>query len=697
MPTDQQIPPPAPVKTANSGILGRISIVWIVPLAALVVVLAIAWRNYAERGPLVEISFENAAGVKAGSTELRYRDVAVGLVEDVSFTRGLGQVLVSVRVDKEVAPFIDSASRFWVVRPQVTAQGVSGLNTVLSGVYIEGLWDQDPGGFASRFEGLNDAPLERHGQDGLQLVLRASGRAALMEGTPILYRGVTVGRVGKPSVTRDGASAEAEAIIFEPHDRLITSATRFWDASGFSFSLGPGGAALDFSSVASLVAGGVTFETMVSGGSPVRQNTTFTVYPEEAAARTSLFSGEGGEALSLAVVFEQNIAGLTADSPVELNGLKVGEVEALNGMIDPETFGDRNVRLVVTLTLRPSKLGLEEGAGTDEALDYIRERVAEGLRARLATASILTGGLKIELVEVPDAEPAVLEESEQGLYYLPSTESDIADVAATARGVFERINALPVEELMASATGLFEEARALIASEEVQGMPRNINGLLGEAREVVGSEEVQALPGRLDAVVGELQETVARFNEAALTERLAAAVENASEAAEGVSRAVEGVPELVERLNAVAAKAETVDVQRMAGEITELVEAAEAVLASEDAKALPGKLNGALSELAAVLAELRAGGVIENANATLSSASTAADTLAEASRDLPGLIEEAQGVLAQARRTLAGYEAENGLGRDARAALIEVQRAAKAVASLARAIERNPNSLLTGR
>lgn len=675
----------------------RISIVWIVPLVALIVVLVIAWRSYAERGPVIEISFENAAGVKEGSTELRYRDVAIGLVEEVSFTEGLGRVLVSVRVDKDVAPFIDDEARFWVVRPQVTTQGVSGLNTVLSGVYIEGLWDDQPAGHVGRFEGLPDAPLERQGQDGLKLTLRASGRASLIENTPILYRGVTVGRVGKPSITEDGSSAQAEAMIFEPHDRLVTSSTRFWDTSGFSFSLGPNGAALDFSSVASLVAGGVTFETMVSGGEPVEPDSTFTVYPEESAARTSLFAADEGETLTLAVVFRENVGGLTADAPVELNGLKIGEVSALNGLIDPERFGDNRVRLVVSLSIRVGRLGLEDGSGAEDALEYFRERVEGGLRARLTSASILTGGLKVELVDEPEAQPAALVQGEQDTYYLPTTENDIADVSATAQGVFKRINDLPIEEVMVSATELFQEARALIASEEVKGVPENLNSLLGDARKVVGSDEVQALPGRLDALIAELDKTVTQFNEAALAEKLATAVDNAANAAEGVSSAVEGVPELVERLNAVAAKAETVEIQEMADELTSLIQTTDALLASDDAKALPGKLNGALSELSAILAQLREGGVVENATAALDSASEAADTFAEAGRGLPDLIADARRVLTQARSTLEGYRADNGLGRDARDALTEIQKAAKAVASLARAIERNPNSLLTGR
>ena len=690
--------PPTPPVARGPTAARRISVVWIVPLVALIAVLVIAVRAYNDRGPLIQISFENAAGVKADTTELRYRDVRVGLVEDVTFTDGLDQVLISVRVDKDVAPFIDADAKFWVVRPRVSAQGVSGLNTVLSGVYIEGFWDTEAGETRSRFAGLADAPLERQGQEGLRLTFRAAGRASLMEDTPILYRGVTVGRVGQPSITADGSSAQAEAVIFEPHDRLISSATRFWDASGFSFSLGPGGAALDFSSVASLVTGGVTFETMVSGGEPVEAGQTFVVYPEESAARSSLFAGDTREVLNLSVVFDENINGLSTGAPVELNGLTIGEVSGLNGLVDPEQFGDNRVYLVASLAIRPGRLGLEE-ADSDRAgaLDYLRERVRDGLRARLASNSILTGGLKIELVRVPDAAPAEIRESDEGNFYLPTTASEIADVSATAQGVFERINALPIEEVMVSATELFESARGLIESEDLRAMPGNLNGLLGEARQVVGSDEVQALPDRLSGLVSELDAAVRSFNEAALVARLTEAVESATRAADGVSGAVEGVPELIERLDAVAAKAETVEIQDLADELTALVASADSLIAAPDTRQLPGRLNAALDELTGVLAELRGGGVVDNTVAALDSARDAADTIAEAGRGLPELIEDARRVLDRANATLEGYEAGSGLGRDARTALIEVQKAAKAVASLARAIERNPNSLLTGR
>ncbi len=598
-------PPEVPVESARRSFFDRVSIVWIVPALALLIVLGVAWHTYADRGPLIAITFENASGVRAGETELRYRDVTVGLVEKVGFTADLSQVVVSVRINKNVAEYVDEDARFWVVRPKVTTQGVSGLDTVLSGVFIEAQWNDVASGFRDRFAGLPDAPLDRLGREGLHLILRATGEATLAEDTPILYRGIEVGRVGPAHISEDGSTAEAEALIYAPHDRLISSSTRFWDTSGFSFSLGPNGANIKFSSIASLLSGGITFETAVSGGQPVGPNAVFSVYSDEAAARSSIFAGDESKVLNLTAIFEDNVAGLEPDAAVTLRGLQIGKVAALNGIVDPKRFGDSRVRLAATLSIQSGRLGLEEGDGGPEAaLDFLKEQVKAGLRARLVTASILTGGLNVELTEVPDAPPAEIDMAGDPNPIMPTTESKVADVSATAEGVFERINALPIEELLQNAIDLMANANTLIQSDELRSVPGNVNDLLADARGVIGSDEM---------------------------------------------------------------------------------------------KALSGKLNGTLDDLRTILAQIREGGAIENANDALASAKGAADRFAAATDDLPDLIRRAEAVLTQASETLRGYEAGNGLARDARSALREVERAAQAVSSLARAIERKPNSLLTGR
>ena len=218
-------PDPVPVEEGKPSIWERISFIWLIPIIALAVALGAAWNNYNDQGPLIEITFDNAAGVKADETVLRYRDIQVGVVEQVGFTPDLEQVRVSVRIDKELADHIDADARFWVVRPEVSAQGVSGLDTVLSGVYIQGVWDSTPGGLVTRFEGRPNAPLLGADQQGIEFTIR-SPESLPSANTPIVYKGVQVGQVAAAEIDEGGAGVTAEAVIFEPYTGLISSGTR---------------------------------------------------------------------------------------------------------------------------------------------------------------------------------------------------------------------------------------------------------------------------------------------------------------------------------------------------------------------------------------------------------------------------------------------------------------------------------------
>lgn len=683
-------PPPVQIEPAQRSMMERVSVVWVVPIAALLIALGVAWSSFSDRGPLIEIQFETAAGVAAGKTELHYRDVVVGLVEDLRFTDDLSAVIAVVRVDKDVAPFIDSSARFWVVQPEVTAQGVSGLDTVLTGVYIEGSWDRNAGEARRVFAGLADPPLIRPGQPGLELGLRAVGDTVLNGDTPIFYKGVEVGRMGTARISRDGGFTIAEAIIFEPYDRLISDTTRFWDSSGFTFSIGPTGAELDFTSLASLVGGGVTFDTFISGGAPAQDGDVFDVFGSEAPARASIFNATDVDPLEIAVIFEENVAGLTAGAAVELNGLRIGEVTNLNGIVDRQRFGDARVRLVVTLAIQPARLGLQSDPTEARALNFLAERVAAGLRARLASAGLLTGGLKVELVMVEGAEPALIDRTADPFPVMPATDSDITDVTVTAEGVLSRINDLPVEELLNSAIDLLNAGTALVADQALQDTPEEIQALLGDMRGLVGSDAAQNVPALMEAALQRIESVARQLEEDRAVARVLAAVD-------ATTAAAEGVPALVAELNAVAATAAELPLETLITELTDLVDAAEDVVDTDGARALPGSLGKALDQLQATLSELREGGAVANANAAMSSARTAADQVALSMQDLPRLLDRMNTVLAQTSATLESYDDGSELNRSAREALRDLSDAADAVSRLARTIERNPNSLLLGR
>ncbi len=692
-----ETPPPVAIENVRKSLLSRVSMVWAIPLLALAIALFVAWQAFDARGTLIEIEFADGAGIAKRQTELRYRDVNVGLVEDVTFSKDLGSVVAHVRLDKAVAPYVDAGSTFWVVQPELTTRGISGLDTVLSGVYIEGSWDSTVGPERTRFKGAVEAPLYKSDQKGLQLALRTTPGGTMTDNSPILFRGIEVGRVGKARISQQGNFAIAEAIIYEEYSRLISPSTRFWETSGFTFSVGPTGAEIDFSSFATLVGGGLTFDTFVSGGDPVGDGTVFEVFADEPSARNSLFNASEVETLEMRVVFEGNIAGLAVGAPVELSGLKIGTVQSVSGVIDADAFGDNRVRLNAVLSIQPARLGLQDEVTPEAALRFLAARIQEGLRARLASASLLTGGLKIELLQVDDAPPAPFLTGEGIVPIIPTTKSEISDAAATVEGVFNRINNLPIEELLNSAIEFLDSAEAFVSDEDLRETPQDLRALLGDVRGIVTSQDVQNIPVTLNAAIGRFETLLSQLEKDQLATRLAAAVDAAADAAKGVTASVEGVPALVTELEAVAAKASALPLDALTTQLTALTASADEILGTEAARQLPADLGAALKEINATLAELRQGGAVTNINATLESTRKAADAVATSTQDLPALVDHIRRVFDQASATIAGYNKGETLSRDAQAALRDISKAADAMTSLARMLERNPDALIRGR
>lgn len=660
-------PPKVAIKPARKRGLSGASFIWLIPLLAVVIAFGVAWQSYAARGPVIIVTFEDGSGIKAGETKLRYREIDVGTVEAVGFAEGLGRVEAHIRLEKDIAPFVDASSVFWIVRPEVSAQGITGLSTVLSGNYIEGSWDSEIGIAADSFRGADAAPLIRPGKEGLQIAFRTTTNGTLTDNTPILFRGIQVGQIGRAQIARSGAFAIVEGLIFEEHRHLISSSTRFWDTSGFSFSVGPTGAEIDFSSLATLVGGGITFDTFVSGGEPALDGEVFEVFPDRETARTSLFTVSEVEPLELSVIFEENVSGLAVGAPVELSGFRIGTVSSLSGIVDRNQFGDSRVRLNVILSIQPARLGLPDDNTPAAALALLQDRVANGLRARLASASLLTGGLKVELVEVEDAPPARLVDSGIDLPVMPTTQSELSDAAATVEGVFTRINNLPIEELLNSAINVMNSAEALMSNGDLQAVPGDVSTLLSDLSGLVTSEDVQNIPVSLNATLSRVETLVAELERQRIAETLGNTLTAAAEAAGAVTTSVAGVPELVSELEAVASNVAQLEFNELITEISGLANSANTLLtgpdlaaipadvrvllgdvsgllSSEDVRNVPVALNGTLGRVEGLLAELEQQRIVETLGRTLGEAATAAEAVNSSVEGVPELIASMQQV-----------------------------------------------------
>ena len=689
-------PAPLDVRPVKRATTRRLSFVWLVPLIALAISLGAAYQNYADRGTLITISFENASGIKAGETKIKYRDVDVGEVEDVSFADGLTDVLVQARIKKNVAPFLDDDAQFWVVRPDVSVRGITGLDTVLSGVYIEGNWDTEADVAQYEFTGQETPNLTLAGQRGTRIVLRTDDGGSVAAGAPVLHKGIEVGYLEEPQLSFDGRQVEVSAFVESPYDRRITTSTRFWDTSGFSVSLGAGGVSLDVNSLASLIEGGIAFDTVVSGGEPINDGHRFDIFSSAENARNSLFIDPNAAVVEVAVLFEESISGLTVGSDVFLAGIRVGEVSGLNAIVVGEGES-ATVRLQAVLEIDPARIGMDAGRDAGTALDRISDLVTQGLRARMVTSNLLAGTLAVELITLEDALPAIMTQTTGEYPIIPTTESEISDVAATAEDVLTRINNLPVEDLLNNAINLMGSLERLVNDEYTRATPEAIVALVDETRALVASEDTQAIPQDMRQVIADMNALVAEVNEAGLIANFDQALNAASQAATNIETATRNLPQITQNIEALTARANALELEALVSSATETLAAIDAFIGTDDAVALPASLNASLDEMRAFLSDIREGGAINNVNDALAAANSAARAIESAVSTFPALAERANRLVLLSEDVVESYSQRSRFGAETLQVLRDIQEAADAVTALSRQIQRNPNSLLTGR
>lgn len=670
---------PARKPAATRKARGGLPLIWLVPILALIVTLGVGWNMIASRGTLVSIAFKDATGITPGETALKFREITVGRVESVRFTDDLKQVLVNIRVDKDLAPYIDNKAEFWIVRPQVSAQGISRLDTVLTGAFVEGYWDDQPEEARTRFDGLDRAPASM-GRQGTRIVLSTDTSRGMMEGAPITFRGIQIGHMQNLRLSEDDEAVLADVFIPAPHDQRLTTNTVFWDTSGFSVSLGAQGVSLNVNSLASVLQGGAEFATFTSGGAPVEDGHVFQLQPDADAARSNLFSDESN-AVRLTMLIDESVTGLETGANVQFMGLTVGRVTGLAARVVTDDQGAEQVQQEVTLAITPSRIGLKQDATEAETLDFIAGQVASGLRARLASSGFFGTSLEVDLVALPDAAAAELDRMAQPYPVIPSVPGDISDFSASAQGFLSRVGNLPIEEALKSATDMMNSVTALASNEDTRAIPGALRGTLENAQ----------------AATDEIRGATAELRESGTLTQIRAMVDEATAAAEAVKLAVADVPGLVEQVDATAAKVEAVDYAAIGSEAEGILRDIRALLGTEDAEQLPKNLSDTLKSASGLLNDLRDGNAAGSLNKALSSASTAAEDVSESVKRLPQLSARLEQLAARADSVLAAYGDRSDFNNETVNLMREMRRAANAFASLARTIERNPQAFILGR
>ena len=465
-----QAPGQAAIKTRRFSV----SLVWIVPIVAVLVGISLVVHSWLQEGPTITITFKTGSGLVANKTEVKYRNVVIGRVSEVKLSGDQKRVDATIQLDKQAESFTRADSQFWVVRPRIGAGGVSGIDTLLSGDYI-GADIGQADARSKHFIGLENPPPITYGEPGKRFMLHTQDLGSLDIGSPVYYRKIPVGQVVAYELDADGKGVNIEIFVHAPNDAYVTENTRFWNASGIDVNVGANGFAVKTESLSALLVGGIAFRApeYSPNDQVAAEDNAFDLFEDEHTA----LAPPNGKAQYLSLRFDQALRGLKVDAPVEFLGIEIGRVVAVNLDFDVK---NRSFPVNVGIVIYPHRLGkahlkLLEALNhdpNDEAASVrlIGSFIENGLRAQARNGNLLTGQLYIALDFYPKAEKVVFDPTARPVV-IPTIPGSLEQLQEKLESMVNKINQLPIERIAGNLDSNLVELRKGLAQFNAKTLP----------------------------------------------------------------------------------------------------------------------------------------------------------------------------------------------------------------------------------
>jgi len=484
---------------ANVEKIKRWSPVWIIPIITALIGAWILFYHFSHQGPVVTLVTTNAEGLEAGKTKIKSRSVDVGMVESVVLSDDLQKVRITARLNVGMDKMLKPDSAFWVVKPQIGREGVSGLGTLLSGAYIE-LQPGTKGDEHHDFTLLDSPPLASPDAKGLRIVLDSDRSGQLNAGDPVLFRGYQVGQVETSYFDPKLRSMRYQLFIRAPYDGLVTTNVRFWKDSGVTFDMSAQGMRVEMGSLTTLFSGGVSFDVPDGWerGDAVPEKTAYQLYDSQRNIQDSLYT----EHKDYLLFFSDSIRGLQAGAPVEFRGIRLGTVaEAPFYKPGMEQQLGSEYRIPVLIRIEPDRFKQQIGINFDFQ-QHLEDAEKRGLRASLKSANLLTGSLYVDLDFYPQEANSRVPENMFGYPMMPTTTGGLAQIQQKVMQLLDKVNNLPLDPLLGEAN------KTLV---ETQKTMRETQKTLQALNQLTSSKAMQNLPSDMQQTLQELNRSMKGF------------------------------------------------------------------------------------------------------------------------------------------------------------------------------------------
>ncbi len=448
-------------------------IVWALPIISLVIGGWLLYKYYSSLGPLIEIYFKNSGGLEPKKSFVRFRDVKVGVVEDVLLLKK--GVLVRVRMHKDAEPFLNETTKFWIVKPTVEIGKIKGLEALITGPYIQ-MYAKENKFTKRKFTGLDEPPLDSDILNGKIIKLIAEKSYGLKDKMPVYFKEIKVGSIRK--VELNSSKVNIYISIKKEYAKYINDSTRFWNIRGLDINFDKDNLRMEIPGISQLLIGGIEFDTLETGSSLTKKY--FILYPSRNDAFDNKLGGDT-KYIDVIIKIKDNKNGLLrVGNPLIYRKFKVGYINYLNSKLDLNSLS--------ILTECNAKLDVSAFGG-EEGFKYALKR---GLKAIIVKNNPIFDNVKIKLVFKGKGNVEII----NGKYLIPVIKVKEESIVEKLNKILDKLSKIDYENninsigkffndtnnklgtLLNTASKTLTSLNTILENNETKEIPKNLNNAL---------------------------------------------------------------------------------------------------------------------------------------------------------------------------------------------------------------------------
>jgi paraquat-inducible protein B len=435
-------------------------------------------------------------------------------------------VIVKAKLIKGSEIYLKDKTRFWVVRPRISAGEISGLGTLVAGAYITVDPSQE-GNKCISFTGLEQPPAVAADVPGSRFSLKADRLASLDTGSPIYYRQLKVGEVESYELDADGMAFTIKIFINSPYDQFVNKNSRFWNAGGLNFSVDANGIQVNTESIVTIMLGGIAFDTPVAleVSHPAKEGDLFQLYNTRQDSLNKSYSVK----TYWLVRFNGSVRGLSPGAPVEFRGIYIGKVLDINLKIDLDST---DFSIPVLIEIEPERI-FKSGPTSDDPeskKQFMESMVAKGLRAQLKSGNLVTGQSIVDLDFHPEAKPQQIVWNDRYPEF-PTMQTPLEEIFTNIALSLKKIEQLPLAEL----------------GNDVRVAVKNLNHILIQVQSTMETVNTGVAPQTIETM-NQAEKTLAMIEEVVRTDSpLNQETRNAMKEFSDAARTLRGLMDYLER------------------------------------------------------------------------------------------------------------------------------------------------------